>query len=234
LACSPALFAKWSQLNTNTHLVPNGVDVAHFAHAGHLPLPKDVAHLPGPVLGYTGTLHDERIDVDLVVQIASERPDWQVLFVGPNLLAPASRALLERLPNVHLIGPRPYHELPAYMSLFDACIIPHRVTPFTESLNPIKLYEYLATGLPIVSTAAATAREFGAVVYLAGDRDQFVAQLECALAERGDRLRRRRLALARELSWDGRVRTIAALLAAGRGAALPAAGPARTTEAARR
>lgn len=205
LACSQALFDKWSRLNAHTHLVPNGVDVAHFARVGQAPLPADVAHITGPVLGYTGTLHDERVDVELIYRVASERPDWRLVFVGPDYLSAPSRTRLAALPNVHLLGPRSYEELPAYMGLFDVCIIPHRVTPFTESLNPIKIYEYLATGLPIVSTPVATVRDLPDVVYLARDAAQFVARAADALAERDEDRRAKRRRLAEQNSWQRRV-----------------------------
>ncbi len=205
LACSQVLFDKWSRLNKRTYLVPNGVDVAHYANVGHLPLPTAVADLPRPVLGYTGTLHDERVDVDLVCRVAAARPSWQLVFIGPNLLGAASHRRLAALPNVRLLGPRSYGDLPASMGVFDVCIIPHRVTPFTESLNPIKIYEYLATGLPIVSTPVATVRELPDVVYLAHDATEFVASAEVALAERDDGRRARRRTLAKENSWQQRV-----------------------------
>jgi len=223
LACSRTLFDKWSPLNPKTYLAPNGVDVAHYARVGQTPLPPDVAHLPRPVLGYTGTVHDERVDVDLVCRVAAARPDVQFVFIGPNHLGPAARDRLAALRNVHLLGPRPYRDLPAYMGLFDACIIPHRVTPFTESLNPIKIYEYLATGLPIVSTPVATVREFPDLVYLARTAAEFVTGVDAALAERGDEPRRRRQLLAAENSWQRRVDTVRSALDGRPAAALPAA-----------
>jgi len=212
LACSPYLNEKWARVNAKTHLLPNGVNVAHFERAGRLPLPPDVAALPRPVLGYIGTLHDERIDVDLVTGVAGARPDWQFLFIGPNLLSGASLARLKPLANVHLIGPRPYRDLPAYMGAFDVCILPHRVTLFTESLDPIKLYEYLASGLPIVSTSVGSVRDFVGDVSLAGDPGQFVAQVEAALTKDDEVARRRRRDLAQGSSWNCRVAALQRIL----------------------
>ncbi|GAC1429133.1 MAG: hypothetical protein NVSMB65_02460 [Chloroflexota bacterium] len=226
LACSAALCAKWRVLNANTHLIPNGVDGARFGHVGHLSLPPEVARLSRPVLGYTGTLHDERVDVDLICRVAAARPDWQLVFIGPDMLTPASRARLGSCPNIRLLGPRPYHALPAYMSAFCVCLLPHRVTPFTESLNPIKIYEYLATGLPTVSTPVATARDFGDVIYLADTPEAFIAQVECALAEADGLLRQRRRARARASSREERVAALCQILRLGPQAPASRAGPA--------
>lgn len=230
LACSQALFDKWSRVNPTTALLPNGVEVAHYARTGQLPRPADVLGVPRPVLGYTGTLHDERVDAELVCQAAAMRPAWQFVFIGPDYLRSATRARLAALPNVHLLGPRPYRDLPAYMGLFDLCVIPHRVTAFTESLNPIKIYEYLATGLPIVSTPVATVRELPELVYLARDAREFVAGVEAALAEAGDEAPRRRRALAAENSWLRRVADVVAAIDEHMAGATPGASMGVTSE----
>ncbi len=215
---SPTLQAKWSAVNPDTHPLPNGVDVAHFARVGHAPPPEDIARLPHPILGYTGTVQEERVDVELVYRVAAARPDWTLVFVGPNYLKSAALDRLSGLPNVRLLGPRPYGGLPAYMSAFDVCIIPHCVTPFTESLDPIKIYEYLATGLPIVSTPVARVRDFADAVYLARDAVGFIRQVEAALGEdsspeQSGLLKKRRRALAEDNSWADRVTTTRRLIA---------------------
>lgn len=213
LACSPHLYRKWSAVNPRTRLVLNGVDIEHFRRTLLAGAPSDVAVLARPILGYTGTVHEERIDVDLVCEVAAARPHWQLVFVGPIMLASEARSRVQRLRNVHLLGPRPYTDLPRIMGAFDVCILPHRVTAFTESLNPIKLYEYLATGLPIVATPVATVRDMPALIYLARTAGEFVVQAEAALAERNPERRRERAYRAEQNAWTLRVRDVARAMA---------------------
>ena len=130
--------------------MPNGVDAAHYAAVPTTRTkPPGTALWRGNVYGYTGTLHGDRIDVELVRRVAGIiGHTGSVVLIGPEHLSKAEKERL-RLPNIFLTGAVPYARLPEYMHLFDVCIVPHKVTPFTESLNPIKLWEYLALGKPV-------------------------------------------------------------------------------------
>ncbi len=143
---------------------------------GDGPLPPAAADWPRPVLGYTGTIHPDRVDVASGrCAGAAHLPQGTVALVGPNFLTGEDQAAAGRCANVVLTGPVPYAELPEYMRAFDVCITPHRVTPFTESLNPIKLWEYLAAGKPIVATDVAGFRDYPQFVRIAPDADGFAA-----------------------------------------------------------
>ncbi len=139
---------------------------------------------PAPVAVYVGTLHDERLDVPLVVELATRQPDLQVVLIGPDSLSDGARAALRALRSVHLLGPRPYEQIPAYMQHADVVIIPHLVNPFTESLDPIKAYECLAAGRPTVATPVAGFRRLGPPVVVT-ERDHFVDSTAAALATAG-------------------------------------------------
>jgi teichuronic acid biosynthesis glycosyltransferase TuaH len=159
-------------------LISNAVDVEHFRRPRPRPL-----DLPGaPVAVYVGTLHESRLDVDLVVAVARELPAVDVLLVGPDALKPRSRKALGDLDNVSLLGARPYDDVPAYLQHADVIIVPHRVTPFTDSLDPIKAYECIAVGTPTVATPVAGFRELHRFVTLA-ERESFTAAVEAAFAE---------------------------------------------------
>src|SRR5262249_36371551 len=134
-------------------------------------------------LGYTGTIHPDRIDVALLERVARGFPGGSVVLIGPSHLAEGDRRRLVGLGNVFFTGPVAYERLPHLMRAFDVCIVPHRVTPFTESLNPIKLWEYLAAGKPTVSTDVAGFREYAAFVTIAADADGFVRSIGEALRE---------------------------------------------------
>ncbi len=161
------------------------------------------------MLGYTGTIHPDRVDVDLVAAIAREW-DGSVVMIGPNQLQSADRAKL-RLPNLFLPGPVPYVRLAEWMRAFDVCMVPHRVTPFTESLNPIKLWEYLAAGKPIVATDVAGFRDYPRLVSLAGSPAEFVAAARRALVEDRALADARRNEAARH-SWASRLDAVEAVI----------------------
>jgi glycosyltransferase involved in cell wall biosynthesis len=155
---------------------------------------------------YVGTLHDSRIDTDLVAELARREPSLSIALVGPNSLSRRSFAELSVLPNVHLLGPRPYADVPGYLQHADVLVVPHRVDAFTESLDPIKAYECLAVGRPVVATPVAGFRELGGPVSVA-DRGSFVEAVREVLAGEpavGDE---------RSVpSWDERIEAFATVL----------------------
>lgn len=196
------------------HHIPNGVYVERYTAISDRSLPphRITQGWPHPVLGYTGTIHPDRVDLDLVTELAKRVPQATIALVGPVLLDDERRRQLEALPNIRLPGPVPFDEVPSVMAAFDACIVPHVVTDFTESLSPLKLYEYLASGLPMVSTPVSGFRDCGDMVYLASDAVSFAAAIALALAEPPTLPERRRAAAAAH-GWDSRMDAIEAALA---------------------
>lgn len=164
VVCSPAL-ARTKGAGRSVTLVQNAVDVAAYRVPRERP-----ADLPdGPVALYVGTVHTDRIDLDLCVATAEAiRGRGRVVLVGPAPLAPGDATRLVGA-GVALLGPRDRDDVPAYLQHADVLLVPHVVTPFTESLDPIKLYEYRAVGRPVVSTPVAGFRD-------AGDRRVTVAE----------------------------------------------------------
>ena len=179
VVCSPDLERSRGS-SRHVELIPNGVDVTLF----RTPRPRPASLPAGPVALYVGTLHEERIDVPLVLDLASVRPDIQIVLVGPNSLPHEVTARLERAVNVLLLGPQPYDQIPAFLQHADLVIIPHLVNAFTESLDPIKAYECLAAGRPTVATPVAGFRHLGPPIITA-ERDHFVQATIDALAVAG-------------------------------------------------
>jgi glycosyltransferase involved in cell wall biosynthesis len=214
LTCSDYLHRKKAAVHPATYLVPNGVDGHHYAaiDSGGLAAPALLTGFPRPLLGYIGTLHDERLDVDLIEALAGRFPNTTLVFVGPDHLTTETRRRFARHANIRRLGPVPYSEVPAYLQAFAICILPHRVTPFTESLNPIKAFEYLMSRRPVVSTAVAGLRELGAVVTVAQDSAEFLAavaqRLECAPAYDADPA----LRVAAQNGWPARVDQLISIL----------------------
>ena len=147
VVCSHALAASRGR-QREVSLIPNAVDVEYFRRPQ--PRPEDLPD--SPVAIYVGTLHSARLDVDLVLEVAQALPQLRISLIGPNALDSHSQRALTSAPNITLLGPRPYRLVPGYMQHADLVIIPHRMTPFTESLDPIKAYECVAVGTPTVAT----------------------------------------------------------------------------------
>jgi glycosyltransferase involved in cell wall biosynthesis len=165
VVCSPELERRRSKVRPVT-LVPNAVDLDHFRTPQNRPIDLPLR----PVAVYVGTVQGERVDVELVRSLALNVPALSVVLVGPTHLAPKEIERLQ-LPNISLLGTRPYSIVPAYLQHADVIIIPHVVSVFTESLDPIKAYEVAAVGRPTVATRVAGFRELGAPVVLADAED---------------------------------------------------------------
>jgi teichuronic acid biosynthesis glycosyltransferase TuaH len=179
VVCSPDL-VRTRGTSRSVELIPNAVDVDLFCEAR--PRPSDLP--PAPVALYVGTLHTWRIDVPLVLNLAERATDVNIVLVGPNSLPQEVTECLERSPNIHVLGPRPYDQVPAYLQHADVVVVPHLVDAFTESLDPIKAYECLAAGRPTVTTPVAGFRELGPPIIIA-DRDHFVDATLAALSSAG-------------------------------------------------
>nr|WP_246301227.1 glycosyltransferase [Microbacterium immunditiarum] len=162
-------------------LIPNAVDTARY----RAPLPRPADLPPGPTAVYVGTLHEDRLDVDLVVRTAEAiaADGGSIVLVGPDALAPPNTELLTTHPDVNVLGPRPFREIPAYLQHATVLIVPHVVDAFTDSLDPIKLYEYRAVGRPIVSTPVAGFRELEGEGILLATRADFPLAVAAALRE---------------------------------------------------
>ena len=210
ITCSTPLQASKVKLNPNTVLVRHGVEREHFAQAlaPATRIPADVKDLPGPVFGFYG-LVAEWVDLDAMAQVAEAYPQGSLVIVGDiNNANTVGLACLHALPNVHFLGRRKYDELPGYCKAFDVALLPFVKNELTENANPLKLREYLAAGLPVVSTdipEAVALADKG--VFLAGDSASFVDGVRAALAAGGGPSRARSDAMARE-SWDAKVEEI--------------------------
>ncbi|GAA2168292.1 glycosyltransferase involved in cell wall biosynthesis [Humibacillus xanthopallidus] len=170
VVCSPALAASKGE-GRDVTLIPNGVDAAAYAVAHERP-----AGLPdGPVVLYAGTLHGDRLDVALCARLAHALEGrGHLVLLGPDALEAAQRSVLEEA-GVVLLGARPSGEVPAHLQHADVLVVPHAVTPFTDSLDPIKLYEYQAAGRPVVSTPVAGFRDSDDDLVTVADSGDFVA-----------------------------------------------------------
>ena len=210
LATAQSLLEKCRRVNANTHLVPNGVDVAHFARArAGLPVADDLRPYPHPRFGYIGTI-GTWTDVDSMIALAQAVPDGSVIIIGPwEVPQPADLPI-----NFHILGPRPYAHLPEYLAGFDVALIPFKVGPLTQAVNPVKLFEYAAAGVPIVATATQELTHYAAWCTLADSPQTLIASAIHAVQKTtSDETRIRAATEAAANDWQRRVETIMQLIA---------------------
>lgn len=215
LASAPALAERMRSLAGNVLYAPNVADTALFATALQ-PGPVDPAieSLPSPRLVFQGAIVATKLDVALLAELARLRPEWSIVLVGPRGAGDPGGDLspLERSPNIHLVGPREEADLPAVLRGADAGLIPYAINDLTRSVFPMKVYEYLAAGLPVLSTRLP-ALEGVAAVERVGDAAELVAALERELAVDGAERRGERSSEASAHSWEARIEEIEAALA---------------------
>jgi glycosyltransferase involved in cell wall biosynthesis len=213
LAAAPALAARMRTLNDHVLDVPNVADTDRFATALE-PGPVDaaLAALPRPRIVFTGAVVATKLDVALVAALAARRPDWSFVLVGP-VGAGDPRTDVSGLAagNVHLLGPRAYGDLPAVLRGADAGLIPYALNELTRSVFPMKVYEYLAAGLPVAATPLPAIAGVPDVA-VAADAEGLVRCLEEALAGDDPARRRQRSARARPHSWERRLEEIGAAM----------------------
>ncbi|MBW8769785.1 MAG: glycosyltransferase [Gemmatimonadetes bacterium] len=191
-----------SKYHANVHFFGCGVDVAHFASArsADLALPREIAALERPVVGYYGVI-DERVDYELLRHLAESLPHIELVMVGPVVKVDPSE--LPQAANIHWLGQRQYAELPAHVKGFDVCLMPFALNEATEYINPTKTLEYMAAGKPIVSTAIAdVVHNFTPVVAVARSPEEFVAAVRTAIESPNAELIARGLEQARANSWE--------------------------------
>lgn len=203
-----SLFEAKCNRHTHVYPFPSGVDVSHFSQARkarkeRAGQPADQESIPKPRLGYAGVI-DERIDIELIDRMSLSRPDWHIVMVGPVVkIEPAS---LPRRANLHWLGMKDYRDLPQYFAGWDVALLPFALNDATRYISPTKTPEYLAAGLPVVSTPIRdVVRPYGdlGLARIASNAEEFIAAADQSMKhgfsmkwrERADRF-------LRTLSWD--------------------------------
>jgi glycosyltransferase involved in cell wall biosynthesis len=181
--------------------LPHGVEYDHFAlkrkGANSLvPLEK----IPRPRIGFLGFINSW-VDLELVLAIAIKYPNWSFVFIGPSQVPTSS---LPKAKNMHFLGPISYDEVPLYAGHFDVGLIPFKINTLTESVNPLKLMEYFAMGLPVVSTPLPEVLKYQDYAMIAPDAKTFGAAIQAAIELDSDEKKRSRQNLAKTHSWKSR------------------------------
>jgi glycosyltransferase involved in cell wall biosynthesis len=206
-ATSRALFERLGTLQPKkTYYLPNVADYEHFSAARAAgAIPPEVARIPRPRLGFVGAISTHKLDLDLIAEVAEQRPHWHWVLVGPPGAAEPrpETAALQRA-NVHFLGHRPYQALPDYLRGMDIAVLPCKLNQYTQSMFPLKFFEYLAAGKPVVATSLPALQDYREFYVKADSVEEFCQAVEMILAGRrpDEQLCTE---LAKRHTWDARL-----------------------------
>ncbi|ODS39746.1 MAG: hypothetical protein A7315_10545 [Candidatus Altiarchaeales archaeon WOR_SM1_79] len=172
----------------NIFLVGNGVEVEHFKKARkNVEIPSDICDIKKPIVGYTGAI-GEWFDFQLIENILKNYPDFSIVLIGPTF--PEQRIEIDRLKksytNFYALGKKSYNLLPNFIRAFNVCLIPFKINELTRGVNPNKLYEYLAAGKPVISTALPEVKKYNETIYVAENYGEFLSYINKALTSAHD------------------------------------------------
>jgi len=178
------------------YYMPNGLDIDRFSRPTQIP--EELSQLPRPIVGYLGTMKEKIFDMTLVANLTKSHPEWSTVLVGP-----VDRALIGKIDDapLHLTGPVSYEDAPAYLRAFDIALIPFIESAATRAMNPLKVYEYLACGLPVISSPMPDLDVFGELVTQVTGQDKFSFAAHAAISEGRSRAAQRQQAAA-QFNWD--------------------------------
>ncbi len=214
-ATAEGLRERLAQFNQNVVMIPNGSNHPLFARVQteHFERPEDMKEIPGTIYGFVGMLQD-CICYDWLEALADRDPGNSLVFIGKPLPGVDISGLQSRK-NVYFLGLKKQEELPAYMAHFDVCLNPFKENDLSRDVSPLKFYEYLSTGKPVVTAPVPLqVMEFANVVGVAHDREEFVNLCEDFGKEKDPEMERERSHLGAQCSWDARVRKMEEELAA--------------------
>ena len=213
VAVNDHLGDKARRSSRNVHVIRNGTDVDRFGAAlATRELPKALRHLPRPIIGYSGYRVRDRLDLELIDHLVSSRPDWSFVFIGPHVGDEPLREIVRARRNVLALAPVDYTRLASYIANFDVCILPNRINAHTAGNDPIKLYDYLAAGKPIVSTRTSGADRLDGMVTIAEPGQPFLEAIEDELEKDSPATKAQRIQIAGNHSWGVRARQFAEVL----------------------
>ena len=196
------------QTNSNSHMIGQGCDLTMYNDAdGSLQIPDDLKDIKRPIIGYVGFLTTIRLDIDVLVHIAEQRPNNSLLLVGPED-EDFKNSKLHKLSNVYFLGRKNPDELAAYIKGFDVALNPQKVNEITDVNYPLKIDEYLAMGKPTVATKTTFMNYFKDHTYLPATKEEYVIEIDKALKEDNEEIRKERITYASGHTWENFVKKI--------------------------
>jgi len=192
------------QYNAHSFYVGQGCELDIFTHYKSNDVPADIRNITSPVIGYVGALQSIRLDMDMLMHIALQKPGWNIVLVGPED-EQFKVSKLHEIKNVHFLGAKQPSELPAYINAFDVCLNPQLVNEVTIGNYPRKIDEYLAMGKPVVATKTEAMSIFKDHTYLGETKEDYVQLIQKALKENTAQLQQQRKDFASQHTWQNSV-----------------------------
>lgn len=206
-ATSPRLTETRKAWNDNVYYFSNVSDYNHFSKAmlPDLTVPEDLKKLSGPVLGFIGAISGYKLDLTLIKRVALSHPEWTIALIGEVGEGDPWTNIdeLKNIENIYFMGPKKYQELPGYLKGFDVALLPNQINEYTDSMFPMKFFEYLSAGKPVVSVDLKAIRDFHHVVKIAETPEAFITAIEEVLAGNVATLEQR-LNVAKEYTYQTR------------------------------
>ena len=214
IVVSPKLYEAKRPFNPHTYRVPNGVNYQAYTAALADPhLPDELQEVKAPRLGYSGLIGD-KLNLSMLKELAQENPAWSLVFLG-EVRVPQQAGTWQKLlamPNVHYFGVADVSQVPHYLKGFDVGLVPYLQNRHAEHISPLKLYDYLAAGLPVAAMDIPAAREFGPYIHLADRPRDFAQAVRAALADTAPERRQARRNMAAQHTWEARVEQLSELI----------------------
>lgn len=195
------------KFNPHSYYVGQGCDVSLFDKKLIKSIPEDIQPISRPIIGYIGALFTLRLDIDVLVHMAKNRPNWQIVLVGPEDETFRSSEL-HNISNVHFLGSKKMEELPSYLNQFDVALNPQKLNEVTIGNYPRKIDEYLAMGKPTVATRTKAMEVFENHTYLAVTKEDYLEMVEKALIENTPEKEIDRELFAKSHTWENNVKEI--------------------------
>lgn len=213
---SKRLYNNKIKINPRTYFIPNAIET-EFIDRVISKSSNPFKNIDKPHIGYIGKIN-VRIDLELIYNIARNEPCWQWVFIGPVEFSANKNLIniLMKLKNAHFLGEKRYSEIADYLNHLDVLTIPFVINEFTKNMNPLKLYQYLASGKPIVSTNLPEVAEFNRIypnlIYISSSDSEFTRMIDEAVKENDPKLKKQRIDIARDNTWDKRAQLISGII----------------------
>ncbi|MGE5680352.1 MAG: glycosyltransferase [Bacillota bacterium] len=197
-AVSETLVKTRKTRSGNSYYLPQGAELDHFTGRS-MEIPAILKDIKKPVIGYFGIIAPLWTDLDLIVRAAKQYPEYQFLIIGRVEM---DISCFDSVENIMYVGEIPYDKLPAYAQVFNVGMIPFEENNLTKSCNPIKLYEYMTMGIPVISTELTEVRKFSDLVFIARNKEEFIKLVKTALQDSTPERNQARRQKAKEYSWN--------------------------------
>ncbi len=193
----------FSPRKDNIFHITQGVDLAHYMTKNKL-VNNDIAKIHRPIIGYLGIIQENRVNFDMIKYLAKKNLDKSIVLIGP-IWDKTHEKLLNEHSNIYLLGKKTYKDAPDYINQFDVGIIPHLVNDFIKYTCPMKIYEYLACGIPVVTTDTPGVEQFKNVISVANDFEKFNIAIQEELNNNSQDRIDERLKIIKEHTWENKV-----------------------------